>query len=155
MPYTKSLRRFSRQSWEAFVEDLAAHHDHVLMEGVVAGCALVANADGWATEDERRRMLGLIRGFEPLAKFGVADVTGYFDELSIKFTHDPDAAEAEAFRAVGRLKGRGRQAELLVETCCAIAAADGGFDAEERSMARGICEVLELDPARFDLADAR
>lgn len=125
------------------------------MQAVVAGCAVVAYADGWVTAEERRRMLGLIRGFEPVNAYGTEEVEHYFDEVTGWFEVDHDGGETRALEIVAKLRGRGRNPELLVEACCAIAASDGGFDAEERQAARRICEVLELDPARFDLADAR
>ena len=63
--------------------------------------------------------------------------------------------EAAALKAVARSKVAPRSIQaLLVKTCCAIAAADGGFDAEERKSVMRICEVLGLDPAAFDVADA-
>lgn len=64
-------------------------------------------------------------------------------------------APLPAVAAVARVKGAERYPALLVETCCAIADADGGFDAEERTAAIRICEVLGLDPGDFGLADAR
>jgi tellurite resistance protein TerB len=155
MPYRQSLKRFSDQSWNAFVAEFHEVHDQSLMEGVVAGCAVVAYAEGWVTEEERRRMLGLIRGFEPISVFGMDDVLSYFEELSIRFADDHDAAESEALAIVARLRGRKRYPELLVGACCSIAAADGGFDAEERAGAARICHALALNPADFDLADAR
>lgn len=154
MPYRRSLGRFSKRSWDEFSgEVLRARNEH-LMEGIVAGCAIVAYADGWVTQDERQRMLGLIRGFEPIADFGLDDVLATFEGLSDRFINDHDQAERESFEAVARLRGAQRYPALLVEACCAIAAADGGFDAEEREAAIRICDVLGLDPAQFNIADA-
>lgn len=155
MPYRQSLKRFSKSSWEDFAAEFREAYDQRLMEGVVAGCAIVAYADGWVTAEERRRMMGLIRGFEPIASFGIDDVAGYFDDLTDRFAEDHDGGERDALAVVARLKGEKRYPTMLVETCCAIAAADGGFDAEERKSAARICEVLGLDPADFDLAEAR
>ncbi len=154
MPYRSSLRRFSKQSWEEFTDEVHRARNEHLMEGIVAGCAIVAYADGWVTEDERRRMIGLIRGFEPIAAFGLDDVIVTFEALTERFVNNQEEAEREALTAVARLKGQQRYPALLVKTCCAIAAADGGFDAEERRAAIQICEVLGLDPAEFDVADA-
>lgn len=131
-----------------------AQNEH-LMEGIVAGCALVAYADGWVTEAEHDRMLGLIRGFAPIAVFGLDEVTATFDAMTARFAADHAAGEAAALAAVARVRGVQRYPALLVEACCAIAAADGGFDAEERAAAIHICEVLGLDPAVFNLAEAR
>lgn len=154
MPYRRSLGRFSKKSWEDFNQEVHRAQNAHLMDGIVAGCALVAYADGWVTEEEHVRMLGLIRGFEPIAAFGLNDVAVTFASMTAQFASDQSAGEQAALEAVARLKGAGRHPELLVEACCAIAAADGGFDADERLAAIRICEVLGLDPAKFGLAEA-
>ena len=120
----------------------------------MAGCALVAYADGWVTAEEHDRMLSLIRGFEPIAAFGLDDVIATFEALTARFASDQMGGEAAALAAVARLKGAARYPALLVEACCGIADADGGFDAAERRTAIRICEVLRLDPAQFDIAAA-
>ena len=154
MPDLAPSKRFSRQSWEALIAEFPPPNHQRILEAVVAGCAIVAYADGWVTDDERRCMLGLIRHFEPIAAFSLDDVLGYFEEITIVFINDHDKGEREALAILARLKGEKRYSALLVETCCAIAAADGCFDAEERGAASRICEALGLDPVDFDLADA-
>ncbi len=154
MPYRRSLERFSNRTWEEFNDEVHRARSEHLMEGIIAGCAIVAYADGWVTQDERSRMLALIRGFEPIAIFGLDDVLATFEALSDRFVSDHDRAERESLEAVAKLRGAQRYPALLVETCCAIAAADGGFDAEERAAAIRICGVLGLDPADFNIADA-
>ncbi len=44
MPYRSSLGRFSRQSWDKFNDDIKQAQNEHLMEGIVAGCALVTYA---------------------------------------------------------------------------------------------------------------
>ena len=154
MPYRSSLGRFSRQSWDAFNDEIKQAENEHLMEGIVAGCALVAYADGWVTDDEHDRMVSLIRGFEPIATFGIDDVLATFETATSRFIADQADGEVAALKAVARIKGAGKYPALLVKTCCAIAAADGGFDAEERKAVIRICKVLGLDPATFDIADA-
>ena len=154
MPYKRALSRFSKRSWDEFIKDFRDVHDQGLMEGVVAGCAVVAYADGWVTAEERRRMLASLRGFEGIDNFHLSEVEHQFDEITTWFTHDHDEGERRALALVEKVRGRSADSDLLVQACCAIAAADGGFDAEERQAAQRICEVLDIDPARFDLADA-
>jgi tellurite resistance protein TerB len=154
MSYQQSLGRFSKRSWEEVSNEVRQARDLRLMKGIVAGCALVAYADGWVTDAERSRMLGLIRGFEPIATFGLDTVIAAFEALSDQFADDPEGAERDALKAVGHMKAAQNYPVLLVETCCAIAAADGGFDAEERSAANRICEALGLDGRDFGIADA-
>ncbi len=154
MPNRTSSRRFSKQSWEELIAESPPQYNQRILEGVVAGCAIMAYADGWVTDDERRRMLGLIRRFEPIAVFGLDDINGYFEEISAIFIDDHDKGERESLAILSRLGGESRNAALLVEACCAIASADSCFDADERAAAVRICEALGLDPADFDLADA-
>lgn len=154
MPYRRSLARFSNRSWEEYSGEVHRARNEHLMDGIVAGCALVAYADGWVTDEERDRMLGLLRGFEPIKAFGLRDVETTFEALTNRFVVDQGDGERAALAAVARIKGAGAYPALLVETCCAIADADGGFDAEERDAAIRICEVLGLDPESFGLAEA-
>ena len=154
MPYRRSLSRFSNRSWEEFNDEVHRAKNEHLMDGIVAGCALVAYADGWVTDEERIRMLGLIRGCEPIAAFGLDDVDTTFASMTAQFVRDQKAGEQAALEAVAKIKGAGRYPKLLVEACCAIAAADGGFDEEERLAAIRICKSLGLDPADFGLAEA-
>jgi tellurite resistance protein TerB len=154
MPYRHTLKRYEKPSWDEYHGEFRQTRDRELMEAVVAGCAVIAYADGWVTVDERRRMLGLIRGFGPIASFTIDEVSFYLEEVTSWFEADHDGAERQALEVVARLRGRPRYPERLVQTCCAIADADGGFDAEERKAALRICEILEVDAAGFELADA-
>ena len=154
MPYRTPLGRFPKQSWKDVNDEIKQAENEHLMEGIVAGCALVAYADGWVTDEEHDRMLSLLRGFEPIAAFGIGDVTASFEAMTAQFVSDPKAAEASALKAVSRVRGEAQYPTLLVKTCSAIAAADGGFDAEEREVVIRICKALALDPAAFDIADA-
>ncbi len=154
MPSRNALGRSSKQSWNELNDEIKQAENEHLMEGIVAGCALVAYADGWVTDEEHDRMVTLIRGFEPIATFGIDDVVETFEAATSRFTADQSDGEAEALKAVARVKGAGNYPALLVKTCRAIAAADGGFDAEERKVVIHICKVLGLDPFAFDVADA-
>jgi tellurite resistance protein TerB len=121
------------------------------MDAVVAACALVAHADGWVTPDERRRMIERMRYSPTIAFFGVAEITVLFEALSFRFDRDPDDGEATAEVAVRRLRGNPAAARALVQTACAVAEADGGFDGEERAVLLRLCDLLDLDPREFSL----
>lgn len=125
------------------------------MDAIVAACAMVAQADGWVTPDERRRMIDRMRASPVIAFFGADEITVMFEALNLRFDRDPDDGEATAQVAVRRLRANPRAARALVETACAVAEADGGFDAEERAVILRLCQLLDLDPAGFDLEAAR
>jgi len=123
-----------------------ADADIALMEAVVAGCALVAYSDGWVSPEETLRMRRLILRFDPAKALGVAEVLTLFEDITLRFAQDHDAGERDAFELVSRLVQRPRECELLIDTCCGIADADGGLDAEERQAILKLCALLQVDP---------
>ncbi len=124
------------------------------LDALVAACALVAHADGWATLEERGRMLERLRGLPALAIFGVDDALEAFEALDRRFEQDPDTARHEAEAAIQRLRGQDAAGRLLINSACAVAVADGGLDAEERDVLLRICGLLALNPIQFDLITA-
>ncbi|UTP40526.1 TerB family tellurite resistance protein [Phenylobacterium sp. LH3H17] len=125
--------------------------DLVEMDALIAACALVAQADGWVTPDERQSMVERLRTTPAVALFGIPEVLAGFETLNGRFDRDLDDGVAAAEAAVRRLAGRAGPARLLVQTACAIAEADGGFDAEERDVILRLCDLLDLAPARFEI----
>ncbi len=125
--------------------------DSTLVEAVIAGCALVANADGWVAREERRRMQGVVRAIDPVAALCADEVDAFFEGLNRRFSMDPDDAERHALALVEKLRGRKPESGLLITICQAIASADGGYDAEERQVLLKLCAALALNPIAFDL----
>lgn len=154
MPQRRNFSRFTDRSREDLSGEIHRALNEQLMDGIVAGCALVAYADGRVTDEERTRMLGLIRGFEPIKAFGLQDAEVTFEVLTDRFVADQADGERAALAAIAGVKGVGTYPALLVETCCAIANADGWFALEEQHAAIRICEALGLDPEIFGLAEA-
>lgn len=122
---------------------------------VVSACAAVAYADGWVTREERRRLLGALRSCEALGAFPVEEVGQLFDEVTDAFTRDHDAAERAAFDRVVPFRGMAQRSREILRACAAVASADTQLDGEERIILLRLCDLLGLDPADFDLTDAR
>ena len=133
--------------------DLRAHPDIPHIEALASACAIVAYADGWVTGEERRAMLLKLQGFALGAGLDMAATMRAFETVTDAFDRDSEAAEAQGLRRLGAVAGK--DAGYLVEIACAIADADGGFDAAEREAATRICRALGLAPADFGLAEAR
>ncbi|WP_372706741.1 tellurite resistance TerB family protein [Brevundimonas sp.] len=123
----------------------------VQMDAVVAACAMVSQADGWVTADERTRMLDRMRNSPTIAFFGTDDVLALFEALNLRFERDLDDGEETAELAVARLRGQPGASRLLIETACSVAEADGGLDAEERAVILRLCKLLGVDPEPYDL----
>ena len=120
-------------------------------EGVIAGCALVAAADGSIDSSEKQKMIGFIENSDELKVFDTGEIIEIFNKFVSKFEFDQMIGQAEALKAVGKSRENASQARLLVRVCCAIGAADGDFDNDERATVRTICQELGLDPSEFDL----
>lgn len=145
----RSDRRLRRRA--AHPDDVWTPGDVVQMDAVVAACALVAQADGWVTPQERKRMIDRMRETPSIRFFGLHEVVVGFEALNLRFDRDLDDGEATAEAAVLRLRDQPGASRLLIETACAVAEADGGFDAEERDVILRLCRLLDLDPGHYDL----
>ncbi|WP_309627498.1 TerB family tellurite resistance protein, partial [Brevundimonas sp.] len=66
-------------------DDVWTPGDVVQMDAIVAGCAMVAQADGWVTPDERKSMIDRMRNSPTIAFFGVDDVLVLFEALNLRF----------------------------------------------------------------------
>jgi len=121
------------------------------LEGVVAGCTLVAYADGVVKTEEKQKMMDFLRASEVLSVFDTNDVIQLFEKFSKQFEFDLAIGEANALQAIGKVKKKEDEARLLVRVCCAIGASDGDFDDDEKKTVRKICAELGLNPADFDL----
>lgn len=121
------------------------------MEAVVAGCALVAFADGTISPEEKTKMAGYINISEELKVFDMGEVINRFNHYVANFEFSPQIGKQEALKAIGKLNGKPEVGRLVVGVCSAIGAADGDFDANEQRIVAEICGALGLNPSEFSL----
>lgn len=121
------------------------------LEAVIAGCALVAHADGTAKPEEKQKMIGFLRNSDVLSVFSIEEVIAIFEKFVKQFAFDQQIGQASALQAVAKLKGNDAEARLMVRVCCAIGAADGDFSRQEQAVVRKVCTELGLNPQDFDL----
>ncbi len=140
-----------REQRDKLAGEVSKFRHRNFMEAVVAGCALVAAADGNIASAEKQKMLGFIQQSDALKAFKTDDVITAFNKIVGKFEFDHAIGKAEALQVIGRARNNPAEARLLVRVCCAIGAADGNFDPSERQMVVEICRELGLDPKEFDL----
>ena len=148
MPLSNNTRR---ERHPVDPHDVWTMGDVAQMDAVVAACALVAQADGWVTAQERRRMIDRMSQSPSIRFFGLHEVTVGFEALNMRFDLDLEDGEAAAEAAVAALRGQAGPSHLLIDTACSVAEADGGFDAEEREVILRLCRLLDLDPSPYDL----
>lgn len=122
-----------------------------LMDAIVAGCAVVAAADGTIGADEKQKMSGYLGRSEELKVFNMSEVIDRFNHFAGNLEWDVMVGKQEALRAIAKFKGKQEVGRIIIGVCCAIGAADGDFDEKEKSVVRDICNVLDLTPGEFGL----
>jgi tellurite resistance protein TerB len=121
------------------------------MDAVVAGCALVAAADGQIESSEKQKMAGYINRSEELKIFNMNEVIDRFNHFVSGFEFDHGVGKMEALKAIGKLKNNPEAARVLISVCCAIGAADGFFDEKEKNVVREICQAVNLNPNDYQI----
>jgi tellurite resistance protein TerB len=121
------------------------------LQAVVSGCAMVAYADGEITPEEKAKMSRYLQVSNELKHFDIKDAIDIFNDLVTKFDFDLQVGRAEALKVIGKLKKKPEEGRMLIRVCCAIGAADGNFDDDEKEVVRLICRELNLNPAEFSL----
>lgn len=150
MSFTDWLKKNVTEARETLNTEITKFKSKDLLEAVVAGCALVAYADGNVTSEEKQKMMGFLRTSDQLKVFDSGDVIKIFQKYVEKFEFDNTIGVGEVMQAVGKFRGK-PQAQLVVRVCCAIGAADGDFDEKEKAVVRRMCSELGLNPSDFSL----
>ncbi len=117
-----------------------------LLEGAMAATALVAAADGTIEQSERDYVENL---FESLDLFKYLDRNkglDRFEHFIDGITNDGEAGTARALEAVLALAGKPRIADMIVDMCMAVSAADENTDESEVEMLVHICDALSVAP---------
>ena len=129
--------------------DLDLWHDEeasLQIETIAAACALMAYADGIVRPAEHDSMAA------SLSRFGLVDdrsrmeLLAEFEHVTARFEIDPSTGERTALTTIGRLQGKSRFAQALIETCRLIGEADSHYIVEEQSALVKICRQLGVDP---------
>ncbi|CAJ1317695.1 tellurite resistance TerB family protein [Paenibacillus sp. PK4536] len=121
------------------------------LEAIVAGCALVAAADGNISADEKQKMAGYIGRNEQLKVFDMSLVIARFNHYVENFEFDAIIGKQEALKAISKFKSKPEEGRLLIGVCSAIGSADGDFDPQEQAVVREIATVLGLNASEFGL----
>lgn len=125
-------------------DEVQKYKSRDFLEATIAGCALVASADGTISPEEKRKMIGFIKQNDDLRVFNLEECIKIFENFTSKIDFDTEIGKGECLRTISKLKGK-PEARLMVHVCCAIGASDGNFDPDEKRVVREICRELEID----------
>lgn len=122
-----------------------------LMDAIVAGCAIVAAADGSIDASEKQKMAGYMGRSEELKVFDMSDVIARFNHYVSNYEFDAMIGKQEALKTIGKFRSKPDVGRVIVGVCSAVGAADGDFDEKEKAVVREICSALGLNPGEFSL----
>lgn len=146
-----SFKGWLNSTKQGLEEQVKKFKNKDFMDAVVAGCALVAFADGSIDEAEKNKMAGYINLSQELKVFDMAEVITRFNHYVANFEFSPEIGKQEALKAIGKFKAKPDVGRVIVGVCSAIGSADGNFDDQEKRVVAEICIVLGLNPGEFNL----
>ncbi|MGE6575764.1 tellurite resistance TerB family protein [Paenibacillus xylanexedens] len=146
-----SFRNWLNSTKQGLEDQVKRFKNKDFMDAVVAGCALVAFADGSVDASEKNKMAGYINLSQELKVFDMTVVIERFNHYVNNFEFSPEIGKQEALKAIAKFKSKPEVGRVIVGVCSAIGAADGNFDDQERRVVAEICTVLGLNPGEFSL----
>ncbi|QOS77086.1 tellurite resistance TerB family protein [Paenibacillus sp. JNUCC31] len=146
-----SFRNWLNSTKQGLEEQVKRFKNKDFMDAVVAGCALVAFADGTIDASEKNKMAGYINLSQELKVFDMTVVIERFNHYVNNFEFSPEIGKQEALKAIAKFKSKPEVGRVIVGVCSAIGSADGNFDDQERRVVAEICTVLGLNPGEFSL----
>lgn len=133
------------------IEGIKKYKTKSFMEAVIAGCAMIAYADGLLQSEEIAKLMDYFRIDERLRLFDTTQVLETFNNFIGDFEFDLRLGKEKALRAIRKINKNPEEARLLILVCCAIGKSDGFFSESEKKAIREICMILGLNPAEFNL----
>jgi len=149
-------------SFASFMDNLKKHADTLtneikkfqnknFMEATTAACAIVAAADGSIDSDEKQKMAGFIKMNDSLNIFDMNTVIKSFNKFVDGLEFDHGIGFDACMKAIEKIADDFEAGRLLVRVACAIGAADGDFDDQEKEVVRKICKTCNQNPNDFSL----
>ncbi len=151
MSFFDTLKQKAGEARNKLATEVGKFKNREFMEACVAGCGLVAAADGNIDSSEKQKMMKFIQQSEELKVFDAKDVIAVFNKVTESFEFDNEIGKAEALKIIGKLRSKPDAARLMVRVCCAIGSADGDFDDKEKQVIREMCRDLDIPAEDFGL----
>lgn len=119
---------------------------------MMAGCALVATADGSVSLSERSRIDRIFESVGELEIFNPHEAVNRFNDYAESIVADAESGLREALVMIAEFAGDNAHARLLLRACIAVSLADDDFRPEERTRIADICDALELPESALEEA---
>lgn len=122
-----------------------------IMEAIVAGCLLIAAADGEIEASEIEKMGKLISANESLSAFKSTEINATIQRFTNLLEVDFGFGKKKILDELADIADDRRQCEDVLLSMMAIAKANGKIEDVEKSILLQVANTLRLNPADFDL----
>lgn len=140
------------EGWQRHLEQ---QRNQPFLEGCMAGCAMVASADGQVRFAERVRIDQVLETLDRLKVFDPHVGVDLFNDYCEAILNDPETGHTKALNDMRAAADTPEAAELLVRVCCAVSEAGAGEDGVmplvDQIEIVTLCTYLGLEPGRFGL----
>jgi tellurite resistance protein TerB len=150
MSFTDFLNK-AKEKMSELKTDALKFKNKDFLHAAMAGSALISLADGTISSEEKKKMIKFIENHEALSIFSTREVIEAFQEFVSQIEFDRDIGDAKAYAALAKLKNNSEATRLVMRMILSIAAADGHFDNDEKTIALKIARELNVNPKDFDL----
>lgn len=145
MPNKYSRRRYAAVRLE-LLSALLEYRSGKLMEATVAGCAVVAHADGEVLPQEVGRMFSAMEADPLMSMFSRDSIASEFDAHAWAWQEDAEAAREAALEQIRSLAPQPRLGRIVLQACMDVTHADGRVHSREIEAIELVREALGLDP---------
>jgi tellurite resistance protein TerB len=139
---------FLNKAKSALKDEMAKYNNKEFMEGLCAGAALIAYADGELEATEKAKLLAFFERSEDLSVFDRATLISTFQKFAAEFEFDFGVGQDRAMKELSEVKDPAQRA-LIGRVLVAIARADGEIEQSEVTKLNRAFSVLGLDAREF------
>ena len=139
---------------ETLKRELARYRQRSFLDALMAGCAVVATADGSVSLSERSRIDRIFESMHELDIFDPHEAVDRFNDFAESIALDAERGRREALAEIDDQADDPARALLLLRACVAVSLADGAVNEAERQALADIGDALALPPASLEEAIA-
>lgn len=150
MGFFDEIKRRGKEMADKMGQEVSKIKNKDFLTCTMAACAAVAYADGTVTADEKQKTIGFIQVNPALKVYDSKDAIALFNDWMSQFEFDHGVGMDAVTKKLASMRGK-EEASLIIRVCCAIGAADGDFDDDEKETVRALCGAMGLSPSSFDL----
>jgi len=149
MSFFDDLLKLGGEGIDALKTSVKRFANDNFANAAMATCAIIGAADGKIDSSEKQKIGKLITSNEMLSVFKPTELLEKFNKYCDKINADQDFGKIECIEVIGKIKSHPEQGRAMVMIGCAIGAADGNFDVNEKAAVIEICNAVGIDSNQF------